>query len=97
MAETTITNRIKDYINAIDGCLIIKKHNNQYGRKGEPDLLGALHGRFIAIEVKQPGKEPTKIQHARLREWARAGAITLWGTSLEDVQAKLLEEWGITL
>lgn len=92
MSETNITNRIMKEINRHDGCLVIKKHNNQHGRKGEPDLLGSIHGRFIAIEVKQPGKKPTKIQQARLRQWRAAGAVAIWATGWDDVDTQFRDE-----
>ena len=36
-----------------------KIHGGPYQRVGVSDLLGCLNGRFIAVEVKLPGKEKT--------------------------------------
>jgi hypothetical protein len=38
------------------------------------------------IELKQPGEQPTKLQTARLQEWARAGAATAVATSVVQVR-----------
>jgi len=46
--------------------------------EGEPDLIGSYGGRAVAIEVKQPGKEPTALQRRKLLEWAAAGAMVYW-------------------
>lgn len=89
--ESTITTKVLKYLNKQPQCLFIKKHNNQYARKGEPDILGCVSGRFVAIEMKIPGKEPTPIQYKRLREWEQAGAVAFWATSLEEVLEKLRE------
>jgi hypothetical protein len=48
---------------------------------GHPDLLGCLRGRFVACELKQPGKVPTPLQMKRLRDWGRAGALIGWVTT----------------
>lgn len=48
---------------------------------GHPDLIGCLRGRFVACELKQPGKVPTPLQFKRLRDWAAAGALVGWCTT----------------
>lgn len=40
------------------------------------DFLVCYRGRFIAIETKAPGKEPTDLQKVTLRAMERAGAKT---------------------
>ena len=52
-----------------------------FGEPGDPDWEGTLpggSGRRVAIEIKAPGKRPTPIQLARLRELAAAGAVAFW-------------------
>ena len=46
--------------------------------EGEPDLVGCVNGVCVVCETKQPGERPTKLQYARLRQWAQAGAVALW-------------------
>ena len=46
--------------------------------EGTPDLLVLLHGRAIFIELKAPGKEPTREQDARKGELVKMGHEVLW-------------------
>lgn len=57
---------------------------------GHPDLLCCLRGRFVAIELKQPGKVPTPLQMKRLRDWAAAGALAGWATTEVEFDALLV-------
>jgi hypothetical protein len=52
-----------------------------YGKSGVPDRAGCWRGKFFAIEVKLPGKEPTPIQWRRMAEIEAAGGKTFWGTA----------------
>jgi len=54
-------------------------------------ILGIIppHGRFLAIEVKKPGRKPTAHQRAFLAEVKRMGGIALVAHSLEDVERVL--------
>lgn len=65
----------------------IKVHGGGHrgGRSGEPDVLGCVSGRMVQVECKQPGNTPTVLQLARLRAWQRAGALSGWVTSLEEL------------
>jgi hypothetical protein len=47
------------------------------------DLLVCWKG-FIAIEVKAPGKKPTKLQLAIIEEIREAGGFAFWVDSFED-------------
>ena len=43
--------------------------------------------RFLAIEVKRPGKEPTVEQRVFLGRVRRSGGVTIVATSVDDVRA----------
>jgi hypothetical protein len=45
------------------------------------DMLVCFYGLFVAIEVKAPYKEPTKLQWGYMREVVGARGIALWGTT----------------
>ncbi|KKN32071.1 hypothetical protein LCGC14_0817620 [marine sediment metagenome] len=76
-----------------EGIFWLKIHGSPYQRRGTPDLLVVQDGRAYFFEVKQPGKEPTKLQRHRLDElrkkgiqahvvhnWAGLfGILTMWG------------------
>jgi hypothetical protein len=55
--------------------------------KGVSDILGILpDGRFLAIEVKQPGKYATKEQKAFLAQINAFGGMGFVARSIDDVQ-----------
>ena len=60
---------------------VFKVHGGALQTSGHPDLIGCIGGRMIAVELKQPGKVPTPLQHRRLRSWAAAGALAGWATT----------------
>jgi len=75
----------------------IKIHGDQY-TVNQPDILGCLAGRCVAIECKLPGKHARPGQLAILRKWRRAGAIVIEeGTSAEQVLRVLQNEFPETL
>ena len=53
---------------------------------GEPDIIGCLDGKYIAVEVKRPlvGK-PTDLQRKALREIREAGGCAMFGTYPDEV------------
>lgn len=53
---------------------------------GLPDLLCCADGRFVAFEVKIPGKTATPLQAATLAAIRRAGGIAETVTSLDQVK-----------
>jgi Holliday junction resolvase len=56
---------------------------------GIPDILGCLNGRFIAIEVKRPKATPRKIQKVTLRKIERAGGVTGYASTVQEVKVIL--------
>jgi hypothetical protein len=64
-----------------------------YGKSGVPDIVacvpitieahmvGMRIGAFVSIEVKREGKEPTKLQDARMAEIKDSGGFACWGTA----------------
>lgn len=69
-----------------------KRHGSEFSIVGMPDLFGCVDGKHFEIEVKRPGQRPEPIQYQRLREWAAAGAICGWATSVKEAQAILWPE-----
>ncbi|MCI0657914.1 MAG: VRR-NUC domain-containing protein [Acidobacteria bacterium] len=48
----------------------VKTQATVRGGRGTPDILGCWHGRFVAIEMKAPGKKARPLQRYVL-EWIR--------------------------
>ena len=60
------------------------------GLLGVSDILGVLpNGRFLAIEVKQPGKKPTVEQEAFLKRVNDLGGVGICVHSLYELKALL--------
>ncbi len=58
----------------------------KYGKVGSSDIIGILpDGRFLAIEVKAPGKEPTERQAEFLQSIAENNGVAIVATSLNEV------------
>jgi Holliday junction resolvase len=60
-----------------------------YGNNGISDIICTKKGLAIYIEVKRVGKKPTKLQCEFLKTKKEFGAIAIWATSVDEVQAKL--------
>lgn len=88
MKETDITRAIRR---------LLKQHNiwhfkhaaSPYGRNGIADILGIIDGRFLAIEVKQPGHKPTLAQMDFLKEVNSAGGLGFVATNTQEVISRL--------
>lgn len=63
-----------------------KVHGGPFQRVGIPDIVGCYHGRFVAIEVKRPGEQPTARQMATLVKLRAAGAYVMVATDEEQVR-----------
>lgn len=77
MLESAITKKIIKRMKA-EGFLTIKIAGGRYQQPGISDILAIEppDGRIWAIEVKQPGKEPTSIQERFLHEVAVHGGVS---------------------
>ncbi len=71
---------ICEYLDSI-GAWYIRPATYGYGKSGIPDILALFRGRWIAIEVKRPGKEPTPLQKRRMAEILDNGGFSFWGTA----------------
>ena len=73
------------------GAVKIDKRYVKFGTRGQPDIVGMLKGgRYLAVEVKRPGKAPTAEQNAFLYAINKDGGFGCWVDSVERL-AKLLE------
>lgn len=57
--------------------------------KGSSDLIGWFKGRFLAIEVKRPGKKPTKAQECFIEKVKADGGIAGVATCPDDINRLL--------
>lgn len=88
--ESTITNRVINFLNSLDNCVAEKVFGNGIS-SGKPDINACYKGRSVRIEMKSPdhGNKASTKQRLNLKKWEKAGAICGVCYSLEDVK-KLL-------
>jgi len=74
----------RDIIKSLEvaGWLVIKLI--QTNKNGIPDLVCHKDGRTVYIEVKRPGKKPTKLQLYRLQQLWNAGIEAFVMSGAED-------------
>lgn len=85
-SETDITKDAIAWLKNQPNTYAYKLFSGAFGESGHPDIDGCINGRSIKIEMKRPGKEPTVVQMARLRQWRQAHAIVGWATSVQQVR-----------
>jgi Holliday junction resolvase len=73
------------------GYWFFKPAMNGFGKSGVPDIVACIEGKFVTVEVKREGKEPTPIQERRMAEIRKAGGAAFWGTAAKVIFE--LEEW----
>ncbi len=96
--EKTISNQIIKYINKNYPLSEARKRlsTGSSNNTGYPDITGSVCGIRIEIEVKQPGKKPSKLQLSRLKKLKQLNIIAFWADNLESAIGQLdqaLESW----
>lgn len=61
------------------------------GTVGEPDIDAVVDGISLKIEVKLPGRQPTKLQAQVISQWRKVGAVAGWADDMDSFM-ELLEE-----
>ena len=72
--EKSFENKIKRYLKEC-GCYRVKYHGNCYSEAGTPDILCAVNGYFLAIEVKADNGEPSELQLVKIDAIRKAGGF----------------------
>lgn len=88
--ETPIQQDIQKALGKLPGIWYFKTHGSMYQMFGIPDIIGCYQGRFFAIEVKKPGKQPTKLQERVLNQIRDAGGLVGRADSVAEALAILL-------
>lgn len=82
--ESRLQRRIRKALVKSVGGFWWKVWGGPFQPAGLPDLCGCVNGRFIALEVKRPGEEPSPVQRKRMRDLRSVGAIVAVVTSAEE-------------
>jgi len=86
MLEKDITDTILRYLRGLPGCFCWKEHGGAYGTAGIPDIICCYRGRFLGLEVKQPGNRLTRLQEITLERIRAAGGCAHMVTGVADVR-----------
>lgn len=87
MSEQNIVDAIKRYLKTVKDLFFWKEHGGIYGTSGIPDIIVCYRGRFIAFEVKQPGKSLTILQQKTITAINNAGGWAVKVDSVEKVKS----------
>lgn len=68
--------------------VLVRKLNGE-GERGWPDRMFLYAGRVLFLELKQPGKQPTKLQAAKIRELRANGFWADWTDGVEEGRRKI--------
>lgn len=60
------------------------RKNEQIVKSGDPDIVICHFGLFVAIEMKQVGKNPTPLQKLKLEQISLSGGVVGVAHSLEE-------------
>lgn len=85
-AEGNLRRRVTRWLRGQPDVWFVPVTGGMRQRKGTPDLLLCVAGRFLAVELKAPGKDPTRLQRVTLADIAAAGGCAIVARSLADVQ-----------
>jgi len=84
MAEKTITKKTKALLESIKDLWFFKVSDRFSA--GIPDFIGVYRGIFFAIELKDKGKKPTKLQFWIMDKIREAGGKAIWTDKIDDVE-----------
>lgn len=82
--------KVKAYLKGI-GAWYFCPYMAGRGASGVPDIIACINGTCWGIEVKRPGKGPTRLQEVMLTQLNASGACTAVGTA--EVVIGAIEGW----
>lgn len=74
-AEKNFENKVKQFIDSVDGWYIKYWAGAKYTKDGIPDILACIKGRFYGIEIKASNGRPKLLQLVMLKKIRAAGGI----------------------
>lgn len=74
--EKNFENKIKKYLDS-KGIWYVKFFANAYTRRGVPDLLACVNGRFLAIEVKAEDGRLSELQVVEMNRICDSGGVAM--------------------
>lgn len=85
--ESKVKRKIKHFLDQ-QGVYHFSPIGGPYSTKGVPDIICCVQGKFLAIEVKAPGREHvvTTLQRYNIHQITKAGGHAIVASNVETVQ-----------
>ncbi len=82
MRESDLQREVNRILRQIPGLWFYHPREGKKGTDGIPDIVGCFKGKFFAIELKRPGKDPVKglrPEQKKMLEWIKqaGGAVAV--------------------
>jgi hypothetical protein len=81
--ETSLSQKVLSRLHA-EGGRWVKNHGGPFTEVGVSDITGCWQGRYVALELKMPGEEPTELQKLFLDDVYYAGGFCGVAYSVQD-------------
>lgn len=88
--EQKIKKDIKLYIERIGGFWSVVT-GGPWSKKGDPDIVACIKGRYVGIEGKVPSKGLEELQEVRRQQIIASGGICFRADCVADVERNLKE------
>ena len=88
--ESTIKKEMKDWLDS-QGIFWSMVKGGEFSKRGDPDLILCVDGRYVAIEGKTETGELAHIQERRMRQIRKSGGIYAVARNLDELIAVVEE------
>lgn len=97
-AEKVFENKIKKFLKTLPNTWFFKFWAGPFSQAGIPDIIACVNGKFVALEVKAEGGQPSELQKRTVRLINQCGgyASIVYPKDFEKLQEdikKLTLEW----
>lgn len=93
--ETKLLTDVRKYLDRLreqgEPLWYMKVHGGVLQRRGVPDLLIVFHGHALFVELKTPGRQPTRLQAHVMAQIEKAGGSANVVHSVAEMQDFLRE------
>lgn len=90
--EKTFENKIKKFLETLPTIYYLKHWAGRYSKRGVPDILCSINGRFVGIEVKASKGKPTPLQVKNVKEINESGgyAVIVYPKDFDKLKEDLI-------
>ena len=89
MRESAIRRKIREHLKSVPGLWFCPVPGSRFGKRGVPDTICCYYGKFLGIEAKATGEEPSPLQRHEGHAIDIAGGIWVCADNLDTVKQTL--------